>query len=197
VSILTNIDNWKLDLYDWGRKNAEGTHAKFWLAVVAFSESSFFLLPPDVLLVAILIAGAKRWWYWAGLTTFWSVLGGIAGYFIGAVVFDVVGMSLISFYGLTEELAQVQSLFDSNTFLVIFLSAFTPLPYKVFTISAGILSVNFLVFILASILGRALRYFSVAYVVHVFDEYILKIVLRYFNIISLLIIVGLLLIVFL
>lgn len=168
---------------NWFAARAHGVHARFWLALVAFSESSFFPIPTITFLIPILLVGAGRWLYYALFTTLFSVLGGIFGYFIGVFFFDVIGTSIVSFYGLTGEMMEVQSRFSDNTFLVVFIGAFTPLPYKVFVLSAGFLNVPFLSFMLASILGRGLQFFAVSFTLHLFGERIARSLFKYFTII--------------
>jgi len=173
----------------WLKKHSGGPHAKLLLAVVAFSEASVFLVPPDVVLIAILVAGTGRWVYYSTLTTLFSVLGGILGYFIGIWLFDIFGQPLIEFYRLQEEFVAVSLLFKNNAFLAVFVSAFTPIPYKIFTIAAGLFKVNFFLFLLASILGRGLRFFIEGYVVHLFGETIFKGFMKYFDLITLFLVV--------
>ena len=182
--ILQKLESIKIQSRDWFIARAHGVHAQALLAFVAFSESSFFPIPTVTFLIPILLVGAKRWLYYALFTTFFSVLGGIFGYFVGVFFFDTVGVSIVSFYGLTEEMMEVQSRFNNNAFLVIFVGAFTPLPYKVFVLSAGFLKIQFLSFILASVLGRGLQFFAVSFALHIFGERIARLLFRYFTIVA-------------
>lgn len=166
---------------DWTSRNAGSFKAKVVLFLVSFSESSFFLVPPDVVLIAILVVLPARWFYYASLTTIASVLGGILGYVLGFFFFEVVGELIISTYGLEEEMTQVGLLFDQNAFLAIFISAFTPIPYKVFTIAAGFFQINFLVFVVASVFGRGLRFFIVGYLMSRFGPSVGRLMYKYFN----------------
>lgn len=181
---LTSIYNLRKRGVDWFQSRAHGTHAKAWLALLSFSESSFFVVPPDVLLIAILMAGASRWVYYASLTTIMSVVGAVFGYMIGFFFFDTFGIQIIEFYNLSNEMKEVQLLYNSNTFWVIFTAAFTPIPYKIFVLSAGFFKINFIIFLLASILGRGLRYFIVAYITKAFGLMATRLFFRYFNIIT-------------
>lgn len=134
------------------------------LFLVAFAESSFFPIMPDVLIVAMLIHTVKKSWVKiASITTVGSVLGGVAGYFIGMIFYNYVGAPIVNLYGLQNEMLHVQTLFQDNAFLAILIAAFTPIPYKVFTIASGLFSVNIFTFITASIIGRGIRFFAVAY----------------------------------
>lgn len=180
----------------WFAARAHGAHARAWLFAVSFSESSFFLVPPDVLLVAILLAGAERWVFYASLTTVASVLGGVFGYVLGAWLFDAVGARIIALYGLADSMAKVSVLYDSNAFWAVFTAAFTPIPYKVFVLAAGFFRIDFFSFILASVLGRGLRFFAVAYIVRRYGEGILTLIMRYFNTLTALLVIALLALLF-
>ncbi len=192
------MDRIKKTLKGWVLRHAQGPHAKFWLGTFSFAEASFFPIPPDVILVAILLAGERaKWFFYASLTTLFSVLGGVFGYIIGAVFFGVFGESIIAFYGLEQELIYVSDQFAQHAFLAIFLAAFTPLPYKVFTITAGLFGVPLGVFVLASFLGRGLRFFTIAYLMKRYGEKISGMLYTYFNIISLIVLIVLVAIAFL
>ena len=152
-------------LIAWVEKWAGHHHAKKALGLVSFVESSFFPIPPFVLIVAMLSLEKKPSWIRLALIgTFSSVLGGVAGYFIGKFLYGYIGAPLIAWYGLTEEVAHLGSIFKEHVFLTILLASVSPIPYKVFTLSAGLFSVNLWMFILASIVGRGARFFAVSYV---------------------------------
>lgn len=179
---ITYLENHKTKWRDWLMARAHGTHAKIWLALIAFTESFIFPIPTVAFLIPILMAGSKRWVFYALFTTGFSVLGGVVGYVIGAFFFDTIGQKIVVFYNLTSEVAQVQELFDRNAFFVMFTGAFTPLPYKVFTLSAGFLKIGILPLIVASILGRGLQFFVVAYIFKLYGAKIAEIFFRYFSI---------------
>ena len=151
-------------LVRWVEKWADHHHAKTALSVVAFVESSFFPIPPFVLIVAML-ANEKRpsWIKLAIIGTLSSVLGGVAGYFIGKFFYGYIGAPLIAFYGLTNEVANLGQMFKDHVFITILLASLSPAPYKVFTLSAGLFSVNLWSFIFASLVGRSIRFFAVSY----------------------------------
>lgn len=179
------LNNTKNGIRCWAIRHAEGPKAKFWLSALSFSEASFFPVPPDVLLVAILLANkARKWLYYALITTIFSVLGGMLGFGIGFFFFDLFGNSVISFYGMEESFFKTQELFDKYTFWTIFAAAFTPIPYKIFTITAGLFNVNFLVFVAASILGRGARFFATGFILKLYGEKIANVLYKYFNIVS-------------
>lgn len=151
-------------LFVWVEKWAEHHHAKKALALVAFTESSFFPIPPFVLIVAMLMQTKKpSWIQLAFIGTIASVLGGIVGYFIGAFFYEYVGAPLVSFYGVESEVARLGEVFKEHVVMTILLASISPLPYKVFTLSAGLFSVNLWSFIFASIVGRGARFLLVAY----------------------------------
>lgn len=191
---VEKINAYKKAVYDWSRKQARSKYARWWLVGVSFSEASFFLIPPDVLLVGILLSAVqqKRWKYWASITTLSSVVGGIFGYVVGVGLFDLVGQPIVDFYNLQSEVETVGMWFTQNAFWAVFVSAFTPIPFKVFTISAGLFQIPLTVFIIASLLGRGIRFFGIAYVMKLYGKEMLEVILRYFNIISLALIVVIL-----
>jgi len=173
-------------------RHAEGKNAKWWLFGMSFAESSFFPVPPDVLLVAILMTKERaRAFYYATITTLGSVLGGLLGYAIGYFLFQTVGVWLVDIYHLETEMITVQKLFMDNAFFAIFVAAFTPIPYKVFTIAGGLFGISLPTFIVASILGRGGRFFAVATVMKYFGGHIARMFYEYFNLISFAIVIVL------
>lgn len=148
----------------WVEKYAEHRHATKALSIVAFTESSFFPIPPFVLIAGMLANEKKPSWIrLAIIGTLSSVLGGAFGYFIGKFLYGYIGAPLIAWYGIESEVAYLGSIFKEHVFATILLASVSPLPYKVFTISAGLFSVNFWMFIFASLIGRSLRFFTVSY----------------------------------
>ncbi len=190
------MDTIKEHLLSSIEKYADSTRSRVILALVAFSEASFFLIPPDVFLVAILLYVPHRWVTYSSITTIFSVLGGVFGYAIGYFLFDAFGEWVLTTYNLVEDFAHVQTLYANNAFISVFVSAFTPIPYKVFTIAAGVFKINFLVFVIASVLGRGIRFFVEGYAMKHFGERAHDFVVKYFNILSL-VVVFLVLLIFL
>ena len=135
--------------------------APWFLGGLSFAESSFFPVPPDVMLAPMSLAKPKKAWYYASLTTVTSVLGGILGYFIGVFAFDVIE-PILHDHGYYERYEMAKSWFESWGFWAIFLAGFSPIPYKVFTIASGVVGMAFLPFVIASLVGRGLRFFMVA-----------------------------------
>lgn len=176
------FSRWSERLEKWVRAHAHTRRAQWVLATVSFAESSFFPIPPDVLLVGIQMMGVRRWWRTALITTAASVLGGAFGYLIGLFFFDSVGAWIISTYSLEDEMNRVGGLYASNAFLAVFTAGFTPIPYKIFTIAAGFFHIDFLVFILASVLSRGMRFFLVSYLAHRYGERIARLIFRYMDV---------------
>ena len=148
--------------------------SKYYLAAVSFVESSFFPIPPDVMVIPMVISKKDDFLKIFFITTIFSVLGGILGYFIGAFFFDI-GVQFLSFYGYEEKLISLKSdLINSEGFYawlsILFLAGFTPLPYKVFTIASGLIGFNILIFILISLISRGLRFFIVSYLSYKFGD---------------------------
>lgn len=179
------MEKFKTKLRDRMIKHIEGPNAGRWLFLVSFAESSFFPIPPDLLLMPIVARLRSKWWYYAAITTIASVIGGMFGYLIGALFFNFVGTLLVKTYHLEGELEHVSLLFQQNAFWAIFTAAFTPIPYKIFTIAGGLFKINFLVFIIASILGRGMRFFAVAYLMKLFGGAVGRLAFKYFNLLTL------------
>lgn len=180
---------------NWVVHSANSKHAEQVLAVVSFVESSFFPIPTEVALIPMTVANNKKWFRYALNATIFSVLGGLFGYIIGAGLLSLVGKPIIDFYNLHDEVAKVVGLYNTNAWWAIFFGAFTPVPYKVFTITAGIAKVNVLVFVLASFFGRFSRYLIETFLIKKFGDVSGGRLHAHFNKLSLLI--GVLLVVIL
>lgn len=148
-------------LYAWTLHWAEHPHAPRYLAGLSFAESSFFPVPPDVMLAPMALANRPHAWFYAGLTTAFSVIGGLAGYAIGVFAFGLVEPWLHA-VGYWDGYLQVRDWFDRWGFWAVFLAGFTPIPYKLFTIAAGVIAMALVPFVLASLVGRGARFFLVA-----------------------------------
>ncbi|WP_457674841.1 YqaA family protein [Thiolapillus sp.] len=148
-------------LYARAMKWARHPKAPWYLGALSFAESSFFPVPPDVMLAPMSLARPEKAWWFALITTLASVAGGIAGYFIGLWAFDFIE-PLLHEFGYYEKYLQVRGWFDDWGFWAIFVAGFSPIPYKIFTITAGVISMSFLPFVLASLVGRGGRFSLVA-----------------------------------
>ncbi len=149
-------------LYDWTFSLAQTPYALYALAFVAFVESSFFAIPPDVLLIPLVIAAPHRAWLIAGVCTIASVLGGGLGYYIGAELFDVAGKPLLEFYGKLDQFDAFKERFNAYGHWAVLTAGVTPFPYKVITITSGATGLPFAQFMIWSLIARALRFFIVA-----------------------------------
>jgi membrane protein YqaA with SNARE-associated domain len=141
---------------------AESKHAPFALAAIAFAESSFFPIPPDVILIPMSLATPRRAWRYAAIATVASVAGGMVGYAIGALLYDTLGQWLIHLYGYAERMAALKESYARWGALIILLKGLTPIPFKLVTIVSGLLGYNFAIFVLLSIVTRGARFFILA-----------------------------------
>ena len=149
-------------LYDWTISLAESKHATWALAGVAFAESSFFPLPPDLILVPMSLAEPKRAWHYAAICTVASVLGGILGYYIGAALYDSVGQYIIKLYGYGPRIGALRDFYAQWGWAFILVKGVTPIPFKLVTIVSGLLGYNFPLFVGLSALTRGARFFILA-----------------------------------
>ena len=180
-------------LYDWVLGWAHSPYGTAALFVLAFTESSFFPIPPDVLLIALAISIPAKSFRYALICSVGSVAGGMFGYLIGLYLMDAVGYNIIAFYGVADKYEYVQELYRTYDAWVVAVAGFTPIPYKVFTISAGAFEINFWVFVIVSALSRAARFFILAVIIYKFGSPIKAFIDRYFNILSIIFMVLLIL----
>ena len=162
------------DLYKKCLDLAGHKSSKYYLAIVSVVESSFFPIPPDVMIVPMVISKKNDFLKIFFIATIFSVMGGILGYFIGAFFFEF-GSNIMNFYGYEDKLANIkENLISSDGFYawlgILFLAGFTPLPYKVFTIASGLIGFNLLIFIFISLISRGLRFFIVSYLSYKFGD---------------------------
>ena len=150
-------------LYDWTLDLAAHRNALWALAFVSFVESSVFPIPPDVILIPMVLAARDRAWLIAGVCTIASVAGGIAGYGIGSLLFDQIGKPILDFYHHSHKFAQFQKAYNDWGAWAVFIAGVTPFPYKVITILSGVTNLDITVFTISSVLARGLRFFLVAW----------------------------------
>ena len=171
--------------------------SKYYLAVISFIESSFFPIPPDVMVIPMVISKKNDFIKIFLITTIFSVMGGMLGYLIGAFFFEF-GAHIMNFYGYEDKLSNIkENLVNSEGFYawlgILFLAGFTPLPYKVFTITSGLIGFNLLIFIFISLISRGLRFFIVSYLSYkfgdLFNEFMNKHGSKWFTIIGILIVI--------
>ena len=185
------------DLYKKCLDLAGHKSSKYYLAIVSFIESSFFPIPPDIMIVPMVISKKNDFLKIFFITTIFSVMGGILGYFIGAFFFEF-GSNIMNFYGYEDKLSNIkENLINSDGFYawlgILFLAGFTPLPYKVFTIASGLIGFNLLIFIFISLISRGLRFFIVSYLSYkfgyLFNRFMDKHGSKWFTVVGMLIVI--------
>jgi membrane protein YqaA with SNARE-associated domain len=176
-------------LYDWVLGWADRPGGAWALFGIAFAESSFFPIPPDALLIPLVIGRPTRGLWFALVCTAGSVLGAIAGYLIGSFLFTSIGQAILDLYGATDHYVSLGRMFNENLWLTLGTAGFTPIPFKVFTIAAGAFAVAFVPFVVVSTVSRGARFFLVAGLLTVFGERIREFIEKYFNILSIIFVV--------
>jgi membrane protein YqaA with SNARE-associated domain len=171
-------------LYDWVIHWADTPYGTWALFILAFAESSFFPVPPDVLLIALAIAKPEKALRYALVCSIGSVLGGALGYLIGWHFMVSIGNKIVAFYGLAPKVTYIESLYNQYDAWAVGIAGFTPVPYKVFTIAAGMFKINFTVFMLASLFSRSMRFFLVGGLIYLFGPKIQVFIDKYFNILA-------------
>jgi membrane protein YqaA with SNARE-associated domain len=179
-------------LYDWTMSLAARTGAAWALAIVAFIESSVFPIPPDVLQIPMVLARRDRAWAYAAIATVASVLGGVAGYLIGWLVFDTVGRPLLDFYGYGTKFDDFAARYNDWGAWIVFIAGVTPFPYKVITIASGATGLPMPVFMVASVAARGLRFFVVSALLYWFGPPIRAFIERYLGLLAIVFVVLLL-----
>ncbi len=159
-------------IYDWCIDAAHKPYALWIMGIVSFAESSFFPVPPDVMLIPMSLARPQRAWLYAAVCTVTSVLGGVVGYAIGALLFDSVGQWLIQVYGLADKVDAFRASYAEWGAVIILLKGLTPIPYKLVTITSGFAGYNIILFILCSIVARGGRFFVVAILLNRYGDWI-------------------------
>ena len=167
--------------------------AEVFLGTIAFTESSFFPIPPDLLLLPMALSRPIKWLRLAIITTFFSVLGGIFGYFIGVFLWDTIGQSIIEFYHLENQFDLFKKNYNEKGALIVFVAGFTPIPYKLITISSGGMHLDLITFVIASFISRGARFFILTGIIRLFGDAAKKLIDKYFSILTL--ILGLIIII--
>lgn len=168
-------------LYQWVLHWADTTHGAAALFLLSLAESSFFPIPPDVLLIALVLGARHKWWRFAVNCTVASVIGGVLGYGIGLGLMDTVGQRIIAFYKAESYYEQVTRWYLHYDYWIVFVAAFSPIPYKVFTIASGAFHMNILGFALVSLVGRGARFFLVAGLLYWFGPPMKRFIDKYFD----------------
>ena len=178
-------------LYDWTLRLAGHRHAVRYMAAVSFAESSFFPIPPDVMVVPMILARREQAWLIAGVCTIASVLGGIAGYAIGMFLYDSVGRWLIRLYGMGEGIEQFRASYREWGVAIILIKGFTPIPFKLVTIAAGIAKFHLGLFIAAAVITRGFRFFLIAFLLKRYGAPVQAFIEKRLNLIGFLVLAAL------
>ena len=171
-------------IYNWTLEKAQHKNAKWYLSLISFVESSFFPIPPDILLIPMALASKANALFYAFICTLFSVLGGILGYVIGYFFYNSVGIFIVDFYHLESSFNIFESYYKEFGILIVLGAGITPFPYKFITIASGVFGLNIFLFIIVSIIGRGLRFYLIAMLLYFFGEKIKLIIDKYFNILT-------------
>ena len=170
--------------YNWTLEKAQHKNAKWYLSLISFAESSFFPIPPDILLIPMALASKARALFYAFMCTLFSVLGGILGYAIGYFFYNSVGIYIVDFYHLENSFNIFENYYKEFGILIVLGAGITPFPYKFITIASGVFGLNIFLFIIVSFIGRGLRFYLIAVLLYFFGEKIKLIIDKYFNILT-------------
>ncbi|MGJ8537883.1 MAG: YqaA family protein [Parasphingopyxis sp.] len=171
-------------LYEWTLQKAGHRHAERWLGAISFMESSFFPIPPDIMLIPMCLAKPERAFRYAFICTIASVLGALLGYAIGYFLFETVGQAILDFYGLGDRFESFAAQFNEQGWIIVLLAGFTPLPFKVITIAAGATAMPLYILIGAAVIARSARFFLVAALLWKFGEPMKRIIDRHFGLLT-------------
>jgi len=179
--------------YDWVMQWAHSPHGTWALFLLALAESSFFPIPPDVLLMALSFSRPKRAFFYAAVSSVGSVIGGVIGYFIGYALMESIGKVVLEWYGVMDKFETISAFYNQYDGWAVAVAGFTPIPYKVFTIAAGACEISLGIFLLASILSRSARFFIVGGLIYRFGLPVRGFIEKYFNILSIVFVIILVL----
>lgn len=157
-------------IYDWIIRLSGNNNALIWLFIISFVESSFFPIPPDIMLIPMILATPKKAWRIAGVCTIASVIGAYLGYIIGVYFFQLIAEPLLNFYGYLEKFNEFKKLYEEYGAWIVFGAGITPFPYKIITIASGVVHLNLAVFTVASVIARGLRFFLIAWLLKTYGE---------------------------
>ena len=170
--------------YDWTLRVSGHRHAERWLALVSFVESSVFPIPPDVMMIPMILSDRSKAWRIAAIATVASVLGGLFGYAIGALFFDAIGQPILELYGKADKFDAFAEMYNEWGAWVVFGAGVTPFPYKVITIASGVTRLDLLIFVVASVLARGIRFFAVAGLLWYFGPPIRRVLEKHLGLIT-------------
>ena len=170
--------------YNWTLEKAQHKNAKWYLTLISFVESSFFPIPPDILLIPMALASKANALFYAFICTLFSVLGGVLGYAIGYFFYNSVGIYIVELYHLENSFNIFENYYKEFGILIVLGAGITPFPYKFITIASGVFGLNIFLFIIVSIIGRGLRFYLIAILLYFFGEKIKLIIDKYFNVLT-------------
>ena len=169
------------NLYNWTLDQSSKKQATWFLSIISFAESSFFPIPPDIILIPMVLVKRTKAFFYALICTLSSVIGGIAGYVIGYILFNSIGILLVNFYHLSDEVSDFKNYYNIYGAWIVIIAGFTPFPFKVITIASGLFQLNIIIFIVCSILSRGARFYIVAGLLYLYGDKIKKFIDKYFN----------------
>ena len=172
-------------LYNWTLEQSSKKYASWFLGFISFIESSFFPIPPDIILIPMILAKRTKAFIFAAVCTIFSVLGGLFGYIIGFALFNSIGIILVNFYGMNDYIENLKEYYNDYGILFVLIAGFTPIPFKIVTIASGLFQLNLIVFILCSFVARGCRFYLIAFLLYQFGESIRNFIDKYFNILAL------------
>jgi membrane protein YqaA with SNARE-associated domain len=173
-------------LYDWTLDQSTKKYAVWFLGFISFIESSFFPIPPDIILIPMVIARKAKAWIYAFICTFSSVIGGVVGYAIGYFFYNSIGVLIIEAYHLTSSFKAFENYYNEYGILIVLGAGFTPFPFKFITIASGVFNLNIILFILTAIVARGMRFYLLAVLLFIFGEKIKMLIDKYFNLLAIL-----------
>ncbi len=173
-------------LYNWTLSKAEHKYSSWILCIVSFTESSFFPIPPDILMIPMIIAKRTKAWTYAFICTFASVIGGAIGYAIGYFFYNSIGILIIETYHLTNSFNTFENYYKEYGILIILGAGFTPFPFKFITIASGVFGLNIFLFLFTAFIARGLRFYLLAGLLFIFGEKIKFFINKYFNFLAIL-----------
>tara|TARA_B100000131_G_C17784722_1_gene478798 strand:- start:39 stop:623 length:585 start_codon:yes stop_codon:yes gene_type:complete len=169
------------NLYDWTLRQSSKKFAPWFLAFISFVESSFFPIPPDIILIPMIIAKRTKAFIYASICTISSVIGGLFGYLIGFIFFNSIGIILVNFYGMSEYIENLKEYYNNYGVWFVLVAGFTPVPFKIITIASGLFQLNLFIFILCSFVARGLRFYLISGLLYLYGEAIKYFIEKYFN----------------
>jgi len=174
MNILRNLYNWTLD-------KASHKKASWFLVLVSFAESSFFPIPPDILLIPMILAKRLKTWFYALICTLSSVAGGLAGYAIGIFFYASIGSAIVELYGLSNSFNLFEDYYNQYGIWIVLGGGFTPFPFKFIAITSGVFNLNIFLFVIVAMIARGLRFYFIATLLFIFGNAIKKLIDKYFN----------------